>query len=341
MDTKKEVYLYEKLGNRSVCCNNCAHYCHITSGNRGICGVRQNIEGQLYALNYGKVTSLQVDPIEKKPLFHFLPGTKTLSLATVGCNFRCANCQNWEISQYPKSHPDIPGETFMPSDLVNFALEQNLPSISYTYVEPTIFSEYAIDIMKLARENNLRNVWVSNGFMSKECIKMITPYLDADNIDIKSFSDSFYRTNCGARLQPVLDTAKEIKEAGIWLEVTTLIIPTLNDSDNNLTKIAEFIAKELGAETPWHVTQFSGAISWKLNHISDTSSNTLCNAYDIGKKAGLRYVYSGNILGMNKENTYCPNCNTLCIRRLGYSTERFDEIGKCPNCGQDLNIIQQ
>jgi pyruvate formate lyase activating enzyme len=340
MKTKKEVYLYEKNADSAVRCKNCAHYCSIANGKRGICGVRENGNGTLYALNYGKAVSVQIDPVEKKPLFHFLPGTETLSFATVGCNFACANCQNWEISQYPKEHDDIPGDDFPPQSIVDIALSHKLPSISYTYVEPTIFSEYALDTMKLARAAGLKNIWVSNGFMSKESAEMIIPHLDANNIDIKSFSDDFYRANCGARLQPVLDTAKRMKAANVWVEITTLVIPNLNDSDENLTDIANFIAKELGTETPWHVTQFSGAISWKLKHISNTSAHTLRSAYNIGKTAGLKYVYSGNIPGLETENTYCPKCNSIGIRRNGYSTEILCEGGKCLKCGTDLHIIE-
>lgn len=340
METKKEAYLYEKKSGNRVRCTNCAHYCTIAPGKRGICGVRENAGGKLYVLNYSKAVTVAIDPIEKKPLFHFLPGTETLSFATVGCNFMCANCQNWEISQYPKSHKEIPGDDFPPQSIVDLALKHNLPSISYTYVEPTIFSEYALDTMKIARKNKLKNVWVSNGFMSKESSEMIIPYLDANNIDIKSFSESFYRKNCGARLQPVLDTAKKMKESGVWVEITTLIIPTLSDSDENLTAIANFIAQDLGKETPWHVTQFSGAISWRLGHISDTPSNTLRKAYDIGKKAGLKYVYSGNIPGMETENTYCSKCNSICIERSGFNLTRKDKDGKCAKCGTSLSIIR-
>ena len=339
METKKEAYLYEKIEGDKVRCRNCAHYCLIEPGKRGICGVRENFRGTLFAINYGKAISVQIDPVEKKPLFHFLPGSKTLSFATVGCNFACANCQNWEISQYPKSHAEIPGDDLPPQALVDLALERELPSISYTYVEPTIFSEYALDTMKLARAAGLKNIWVSNGFMSKESAEMVMPYLDANNIDIKSFSDDFYRTNCGARLAPVLETAKRMKDAKVWIEITTLIIPGLNDSDDNLTNIANFIAKDLGNETPWHATQFSGAISWKLKHISDTSSHTLRNAYNIGRAAGLQYVYSGNIPGMNTENTYCPECKTPCIERTGFAPKRFDKNGYCPKCGRNLNIV--
>jgi len=336
----KEVYLYKKLDDKNAQCQNCSHYCVIRPGKRGICGVRQNIDGKLCALNYGRAIAMNIDPVEKKPLFHFMPGSRTLSFATVGCNFRCANCQNYDISQYPKTHKDIPGDNATPEQIVQMALDNKTPSISYTYVEPTIFSEYALDTMKLARQKGLKNIWVSNGFMSEESRQMIIPYLDANNIDIKSFSDDFYKKNCGARLQPVLDTAETMKKAGVWLEITTLVIPTLSDDKKMLADIAQFIAKQLGKETPWHVTQFSGAISWKLEHLPDTPIETLKIAHRIGKDAGLKYVYTGNIPGMVSDNTFCPNCQTLCIERLGYTIRRHDEQGKCPRCGTELGIIE-
>ena len=292
----KEANLYKKLKDKIVQCQNCAHYCVIENGQRGICGVRENINGKLYALNYGKAIACNIDPIEKKPLFHFLPGTQSLSIATVGCNFRCANCQNWEISQAPKPKKEILGENLLPEEIVKIAKENNLPSISYTYTEPTIFSEYALDTMKLAKKQGIKNVWVSNGFWSKELFNLISPFLDAVNIDLKSFSDEFYVKYCGGRLQPVLDTLKRINKTKIWLEVTTLVIPTLNDDEKNLKKIADFIKNELGVETPWHISQFCGAISWKLKHLPDTPVEILQMAYEIGKKAGLKYIYLNNIL---------------------------------------------
>ncbi|MGB2762014.1 MAG: AmmeMemoRadiSam system radical SAM enzyme [Minisyncoccales bacterium] len=298
----KEAILYKKLKNKEaeqfnrVKCQNCAHYCVIKPGQRGICGVRENIGGKLYALNYNKAIALNIDPIEKKPLYRFLPGTQSLSVATVGCNFRCANCQNYDISQIPQLIGKIEGENLPPKEIVKIAKKNNLPSISYTYTEPAIFSEYALDTMKLAKKQGIKNVWVSNGFWSKELFDLISPYLDAANIDLKSFSDEFYRKYCGGRLEPVLDTLKRLKKKKIWIEVTTLIIPTLNDNEKNLKNIADFIKKELGAGIPWHISRFSGAISWKLQHLPDTPIETLKKAEQIGKKSGLKYIYLGNIL---------------------------------------------
>lgn len=330
--------MYEKLKEKNVRCKNCAHYCVVAPNKRGICGVRQNIDGTLFAINYGKAVSVQVDPVEKKPLFHFLPGTQTLSFATAGCNFSCANCQNFGISQEPKKFNRIPGEDLPPEKIIDIAKECKTPSISYTYVEPTIFSEYALDTMKLARAAGIKNIWVSNGFMNPESRQMIIPWLDANNIDIKSFSDEFYQKNCGGRLQPVLDTAIAMKKAGVWLEITTLVIPTLSDSKENLQSIAAFIANKLGKDTPWHVTQFSGMISWKLRKLPDTSIETLEMAHQIGSKAGLRYVYTGNIPGMSSDNTFCPKCQALCVERDGFDIKRNDIAGKCPACGESLNL---
>ena len=335
----KEVYLYKKLKDKKVQCQNCAQKCVVSPGKRGICGVRENIDGKLYALNYGKAIACHIDPIEKKPFFHFLPGTSSLSVATVGCNFACKNCQNWDISQGFKSVKEIPGEDLPPEEIVKMAIENNLPSISYTYTEPTIFLEYALDTMKLAKKAGLKNNFVSNGFMSEESAKMVIPYLDANNIDIKSFSEDFYRENCGGRLQPVLETAKLMKKSGVWVEITTLVIPTLSDSERMFKNIAKFIYEELGPETPWHISRFSGAISWKLQDIPDTPIEILEKAYKIGKKTGLKYVYTGNVPGLPSENTVCPKCETTTINRMNYIIRRHDKSGKCPKCGADLNLI--
>jgi len=335
----KESILYKKLDANKVQCHTCAHFCVIEANKRGICGVRENIDGKLYALNYGKAIAVNIDPIEKKPFFHFLPGSRSLSIATVGCNFRCLNCQNWDISQSFKSTKEIPGEDVLPEEIIKMALKNNLPSISYTYTEPTIFIEYALDTMKLARKAGLKNNFVSNGFMSEESAKLVIPYLDANNIDIKGFSEEFYRENCGGKFQPVLDTAKLMKKSGVWVEITTLVIPTLSDSEEMFRGIAKWIYENLGPETPWHVSQFCGAISWKLQHIPDTPVETLEKAWKIGKEVDLKYVYMGNVPGHRAENTYCPKCKTVAINRMNYIIHRHDKNGKCPKCGTDLNLI--
>jgi pyruvate formate lyase activating enzyme len=335
----KEVYLYKKLKENKAQCQNCAHYCLISPGKRGICGVRENQEGKLYALNYGKAVAVNIDPIEKKPFFHFLPGTQSLSIATVGCNFKCLNCQNWDISQMPQTTGRIEGEDISPEGIVKTALREKLPSISYTYTEPAIFSEYALDTMKIAKKKGIKNNWVSNGFWSKELFDLISPYLDAANIDLKGFSNDFYLKYCGGKLQPALDTLKRLKKKRIWVEITTLVIPTLNDAKETFKSIAGFIKKELGSETPWHISQFSGAISWKLKDLPDTPLETLKTAYKIGKEAGLKYVYTGNVPGISSEDTFCPKCNTLVIDRTGYMVSRYDKSGKCPKCGTNLDLI--
>ena len=335
----KETYLYKKLKDKRVQCQNCAHYCSILPGKKGICGVRENQDGKLYALNYGKACAIHIDPVEKKPFFHFLPGSHSLSIATVGCNFKCLSCQNYDISQRPQLTGKIEGQDFSPEEIVKIALKNKLPSISYTYTEPAIFSEYALNTMKLAKKKGLKNNWVTNGFWSKELFDLISPYLDAANVDLKSFEDEFYIKYCSGRLQPVLDTLTRLKKKKIWAEVTTLVIPTLNDKEEIFKNIAEFIKSELGSETPWHVTQFSGAISWQLKDLPDTPVETLEKAYKIGKGTGLKYVYSGNVPGLPSEDTFCPKCNALMIDRTGYFITRHDEKGKCPKCGQNLDLI--
>jgi pyruvate formate lyase activating enzyme len=311
----------------------------LSPGQRGKCGVRENIDGKLYALNYGKLIAIHIDPIEKKPFYHFLPASQSLSIATVGCNFSCLNCQNWEISQAFKEAKEIPGEYIPPEKIVKIAIENKVESISYTYTEPTIFLEYALDTMKLAKKAGLKNNFVSNGFMSEESAKLVIPYLDAINIDIKGFTEDFYQKICGGRLEPVLETAKLMKKSGVWVEITTLVIPTLNDDEKTFEGIAKWIFENLGSETPWHVSQFCGAISWKLQHIPDTSVETLEKAIEIGKKVGLKYVYIGNIPGHKAENTYCPKCGELAINRVNYFVHRYDKNGKCPKCGTNLNLI--
>ncbi len=335
----KEAYLYKKLSDKKVRCRNCAHYCILNPGQTGICGVRKNIDGKLYALTYGKACAVNIDPIEKKPFFHFLPGSRSLSVATVGCNFKCHSCQNYDISQMPQLTEEVSGEEISPKEIVGLAKKNGLPSISYTYTSPAIFSEYALDTMKLAKKTGIKNTWVSNGFWSKELFDLIFPYLDAANIDLKSFEDKFYIQYCGGRLQPVLNTLKRLKKKKIWVEVTTLVIPALNDREEIFKNIANFIKNELDKETPWHVTQFSGAISWKLQHLPDTPVETLEMAWKIGKKTGLKYVYTGNVPGLDSEDTYCPKCKAKMIGRTGYLIQRFDKNGKCSKCGEDLNLI--
>ena len=298
----KECYLYKKLTNSKVLCQTCNHYCLIENDKVGKCGARQNKNGTLFSLVYGRPCAVNIDPIEKKPLYHFLPATKTLSIATVGCNFTCHACQNHQISQIPRGvlsgTPEIyrgPSPVNSPAGIVGLAIKNGCPSISYTYTEPTVFLEYAFDIMKLAKQAGLKNIWVSNGYFSPQTLELILPYLDAANIDLKSFDENFYQKYCGGRLAPVLENLKALKKAGVWLEITTLIIPTLNDSPAIFEQIAEFIKNDLGPKIPWHISRFSPEISWKLKHLPATPLSTLETAQKIAQKHGLQNVHLGNI----------------------------------------------
>jgi len=334
----KEAMFYEKLNNDKVKCTLCPHKCVIPNFKKGICGVRENRNGVLYSLVYGKLIAKAVDPIEKKPLFHFYPGTEAYSIATVGCNFRCLNCQNYEISQLPKEQKIILGEDATPEKVVSEAKRFKCKSIAYTYTEPTVFFEFAYETAKLASENGIKNVFVTNGYITEEALKKIKPYLDAANIDLKSFREEFYLKNCGAHLNPVLDAIKLYKKLGVWIEVTTLIIPGMNDSEEELRKIAEFIKNEVDSETPWHVTQFYPM--YKLTHLNRTPITTLKKAREIGLETGLKYVYIGNVPGDPGENTYCPSCGSLLIQRFGYEILDYKiKDSECVFCKAKINGV--
>ncbi|MBS3137381.1 AmmeMemoRadiSam system radical SAM enzyme [Candidatus Woesearchaeota archaeon] len=316
----KECLLYEeygKKGNNLVKCKACRHRCIIGEDKTGICRVRKNINGKLYSLVYGKAIGMHIDPIEKKPLYHFLPGSQVLSFGTSGCNFRCLFCQNYDMSQSPRlfGEKGIVGEKISPESIVNFAVNENIPCIAYTYNEPAIFIEYAYETAKLANKKGIRNIYVTNGYETEEALELIKPYIDAMNIDLKSFSEEFYKNICGAKLKPVLETIKKAHELGIWIEITTLIINGKNDSKKELEKIAEFISS-VDCSIPWHISRCYP--QFKMNDISPTFEKTLLNAYEIGKKAGLKFVYIGNISLEDKENTFCPRCNNLLIERSRY-----------------------
>lgn len=320
---------YEKLDGGKVKCFLCMHHCSIADGKRGICGVRENRGGTLYSLVYGRMVSMNIDPIEKKPLYHFLPGSRSFSIATVGCNFKCLHCQNYDISQYPKRTNDIPGEVVTPEEVVMAAERAGCESISYTYTEPTIFFEFAFDCARLAHQRGIKNVFVSNGYTSPEATKAIAPFLDANNIDLKG-DDAFYKKVCGARLQPVLDTIKLMKSLGVWVEVTTLVIESYNDSDESLNNIADFI-KSVDLAIPWHVTKFYP--TYKLLDAPHTSVESLKRAREAGIKKGLKYVYEGNVPGEGGENTYCPDCGKLLIERYGFQLKQNRiENGRCFKC---------
>jgi len=306
----------------------------VKPGALGICGVRRNDGGELVTLVYGRAIAEHVDPIEKKPLFHFLPGTTSYSIATAGCNFRCRHCQNAEISQLPHDRGLVPGEELPPAEAVRRARAAGCASISYTYTEPTVFYEYAADTAVLAREAGLRNVFVTNGYTAAEPLRDAARWLDAANVDLKSFSDDFYKRICGARLEPVLDSLRRYRELGIWLEVTTLVIPGENDGEEDLAGCAGFIARELGVDVPWHVSAFHP--TYRLTNRPRTPVETLRRAAAIGRAAGLRFVYEGNVIAEG-EDTACPSCGRVAVSRLGFSIrENRLRGGRCPDCGSAL-----
>jgi pyruvate formate lyase activating enzyme len=333
----REALLYEKLTDQGVRCHLCAHQCRINPAKRGICGVRENREGVLYALTYGQLIAENVDPIEKKPLFHVYPASRSFSIATAGCNFSCEFCQNHDISQLPREGLEIPGKPTVPAAIVERAIRTGSRTISYTYTEPTIYFEYAYDTARLARERGLKNVFVTNGFMTDKALETVSPYLQAANVDLKSFRDDFYRKRCGARLEPVLESLRKMKDLGIWVEVTTLLIPGLNDGEEELHDIAAFLFS-LGPETPWHISRFHPR--YKMSRHTVTPPEAIRRAAEIGRACGLKYVYSGNIPGDEGENTFCFHCGQLLIGRYGFHIEQMHLHGSaCSRCGTPLEGI--
>lgn len=327
----KEAKLYKKLPENKVRCYLCAHRCLIAEGKKGICQVRENQGGTLRTLVYGRTIAAHIDPIEKKPLMHFYPGSTAYSIATVGCNFRCQWCQNWNISQMVRERHLIMGEKNSPQQLIAAAKKAGCRSIAYTYTEPTIFFEYAYAIARLAHDAGLANIFVTNGYMTSKMLDAFHPYLDAANVDLKAFRDEVYKKYVGARLQPVLDSLKKMKELGIWVEVTTLVIPGVNDSDEELRNVAKFIANELGTETPWHISRFFP--TYKMTDQPRTPLATLRRAREIGQEEGLRYLFIGNASG--ETNTICHACGQLLIKRSSYLIleKNIQPNGTCPNCG--------
>jgi len=326
----KEALLYEKLSDMKVKCNLCNHRCRISNGSTGICGVRENRDGTLVTLVYNKIIARHLDPIEKKPLFHFLPGSRSYSIATAGCNLKCRFCQNSDISQMPNDHGQISGESFSPETLVQEAAAGNAATIAYTYTEPTIYYELARETARIASSRGIKNIFVSNGYMSEECLDDISSDLHAANIDLKAFSDEFYKNQCGARLEPVLNSIKKMVEMGVWLEITTLLIPGLNDSEPELEKIAEFIFKQ-NPGIPWHISRFHP--TYKLNNTPPTPPEKIQRAKEIGYSAGLKYVYTGNLPGDEGEKTCCHNCGELLIDRYGFTVRgSYIKKGRCFSC---------
>ncbi|MCJ7664954.1 MAG: AmmeMemoRadiSam system radical SAM enzyme [Desulfobacterales bacterium] len=333
----KEAYLYDKQSGDKVRCFLCSHRCLIVDGKRGVCCVRENKGGILYSLVYEKLISANVDPIEKKPFFHFLPGSKAFSVAAPGCNFSCLHCQNHEISQLPRDRESIIGEKVSCQEIVTRALTYDCASISYTYTEPTIFFEYAYETATIARRKGIKNNFVTNGYMTAEALDMIAPYLDGANVDIKAFSKEFYKKICGAKLKHVLESITRMHDLGIWVEVTTLIIPTLNDAEAELREIARFLFS-CSPAIPWHVSAFYP--TYRMLDKPRTSPEIIRRAREIGLEEGLRYVYSGNIPGDEGENTSCYHCKKVLIRRHGYQVaENSVTEGKCPHCGTPIEGV--
>lgn len=326
-----EARLYRQAEKGYADCYLCSFRCHIADGKTGVCGVRKNEGGILYSLVYGRLIAEHIDPIEKKPLFHFQPGTSSYSIATVGCNFRCLHCQNSEISQMPKDAKRILGSEASPEEVVNEAYETGCSSISYTYTEPTIFFEFAYDTGVIAKEKGLKNVFVTNGYMTEECVTELKGVLDAANVDVKSFSEVFYKKTCGATLKPVLDSVERMRAAGIWVEITTLVIPGHNDGEDEIRAIAKWICS-VDNSMPWHISAFHPA--YKMSNVPPTPVETIVRARDIGLTEGVRYVYTGNVPGIKGESTYCHNCKGTLIERIGFTVKKNEiKDSKCPKCG--------
>ncbi|MDD5492104.1 MAG: AmmeMemoRadiSam system radical SAM enzyme [bacterium] len=328
-----EARYYDKLPGKKVLCRLCPWQCQITSGELGFCRARKNVDGILYALGYGTPCSLHIDPIEKKPFFNYYPATAVFSIASAGCNLRCKFCQNWEISQV--SPLDTDNYSLSPADMVNQAIKEKCKVIAYTYSEPTNFYEYMLDICKMARKRGLKNVYHSNGYINPAPLKELCPYLDAANIDLKGFNEEYYVKMCGAHLQPVLDTLVILREKGVWLEITNLIIPQKNDQPETIRKMCQWIVTNLGPDVPIHFSRFYP--SYQLKNVSPTPIKTLEMAREIAIKEGLKYVYIGNVVGHPGENTYCPKCHKAIIKRVGYTIlEMHLNGGACSYCGETI-----
>ena len=332
-----EAMFYETREDGTVSCSLCAHECrHIKPGQRGRCRVRENRDGVLVSLVYGRLIAAHVDPIEKKPLYHFMPGTTSLSIATAGCNFQCDFCQNWQISQVEDAH--IAGDYTSPEALVRAAAKQHCPSISYTYTEPTIFFEYAADCARLAQAEGIRNCFVTNGYQSAKTVEAMAGLIDAANVDLKAFNDTFYRTRCKARLAPVCETIRRMHAAGILVEVTTLLIPGFNDDEDELKALTAFLSG-ISPDIPWHVSRYHP--DYRFNEAPSTSADSIFHALELGKQAGLRYLYAGNLPGGEYENTHCHACGATVIERSGFSARIVGLEGTaCAACGAALPLCR-
>lgn len=332
-----KALFFQQGDGQQVFCHLCAHGCRIKAGKTGICGVRKNIDGILYPLTYGRVIAGNVDPVEKKPFSHICPGSLAYSIATVGCNFKCLNCQNYQISQFSDASHDVPGRDTTPEEVVENAVRSGCASVAYTYTEPTVYYEFSYDTARLAKDRGLYNLYVTNGFMTSEAAVRISEVLDGANVDLKSFSDGFYRKICKGRLSPVLNTIRLLKKHGVWVEVTTLVIPGMNDTDEELQQIAGFI-KTTDPGIPWHVSAFHP--TYKMADTRPTPAETLKRVRDIGLDSGLRYVYTGNVKISDAENTYCYNCGQAVVIRSRYSVvDNRLKKGCCPECGTQIDGI--
>ncbi len=317
----------------TVQCDLCPKDCLIAPGQSGECRVRVNIDGKLLAVTYGRPCSAHVDPVEKKPLFHFLPGTGIFSIATAGCNLHCKNCQNWDISQ--RNPEDVAAYELPPEEVPRVALEHGCRSVAYTYSEPIIFYEYTVDSCIRAHEAGLKNVLVTAGYVNKAPMEKLCAVADAANIDLKAMSDAFYRDVCGATLKPVLDALVVAKSSGVIVEVTNLVIPTLNDGDDQIGGLCRWVAENLGKETPLHFSRFHP--DYRMKNLPPTPAGTLDRAREIAEAAGLYYVYIGNVTRRDAENTYCPGCNALLVERRRYAIlQNRVTGGRCPDCNQEI-----
>ncbi|MGA2973765.1 MAG: AmmeMemoRadiSam system radical SAM enzyme [Spirochaetia bacterium] len=334
----KEAAWYTKQENGVVRCELCPRLCILGPGARGYCKVRVNIDGTLYSLVYGRIAAIHVDPIEKKPLFHFLPGAKALSIATAGCDLSCAFCQNWTISQaYPE---ETQAETLTPRDIVDMAKREGCQVIAYTYNEPTVFYEFMLDCAKLARQNGIRNVWVTAAYITPGPLRELAKYLDAANVDIKGIRDDYYRKYCDGHVEPVLDAIKILKEEGVYVEITNLVVPDGNDSDQDIRDLSAWVMQNLGPDAVLHFSRYFPM--YKMEQPGPTPESTLLQARRIAQEQGLRYVYIGNLPGPGYEDTICPNCGRLLVRRIGFDIDwsTYGIVnGACRYCGAKVSGV--
>jgi len=333
-----EARYYKVLEGQTVQCELCPNYCVLTNGKKGKCGVRMNVDGKLFTLVYARPVAVHVDPIEKKPLSHFLPGTTAFSIATAGCNLGCVFCQNWQISQ---ARPEDAENIYLPpKEAVKLAKEYGAKSIAYTYTEPTVFYEYMLEVAKLSKKEGVRNVMHTCGYINQKPLKELLQYMDAANVDLKGFSEEFYVKNCYGHLDPVLESIKTIKKEGVWLEITNLVIPGENDDPKMVKDMCTWLKENTGPDTPLYFAAFHP--NYKMKNVPPTPVETLEKLAKVAKEAGLHYVYVGNIYGHVDESTYCPTCGKALIRRMGYAIlENNVKDGKCPRCGTKIAGVWQ